>query len=396
MPGKEVMGVHFRRDHSMRVPRPDLGASIGVPNACSAAGCHAAEPLAWVQARYDAWYGKKRKPHYGTALAAGRLRAPQAEADLVLLSRDQLRPVVARATALDLLAGYGGPAARAAVERALADPEPLLRVTAAQRLLAEDPGALARLLAPLLRDPVRAVRATAAARLAGEPARRLGDAERKAHDAALLEYVDGQRYMSDLPSGPYNLGNLYAALGRPGDAERQYRRALQIDAQLFMAQANLATLLAGQGRLAEAERLLREAHARQPRQAAIAFDLGLLLAEVGQRAEAERMLRAALAADPAMAAAAFNLAVLVGERSPSEAVPLARKAAALRPAEPRYAWTLAFFQSRSGDLGGAAETLEALLRAHPGYGDALGLLAEVRARQGPDGEGQRRRPSAAR
>jgi predicted Zn-dependent protease len=98
-----------------------------------------------------------------------------------------------------------------------------------------------------------------------------------------------------------------------------------------------------------------------------------------------------------MAAAAFNLAVLVGERRPFEAVPLARKAAALRPEAPRYAWTLAFYQVRSGDLEGAAETLESLLRTHPEYAEAYGLLAEVYARQGRSAEAQelvRRRPPA--
>jgi predicted CXXCH cytochrome family protein len=382
MPGQYFMVVHFRRDHSMRVPRPDLTGAIGVPNACSAAGCHADKALSWVQARYDAWYGKTRKPHYGTILAAGRRVAPEAEAGLIQLSQDQLRPMVARATAVDLLAGYTGPAALAALEKALADPEPLVRGTAAQRLPAFDPETLVRLLGPMLGDPVRWVRAEAAARLAGPPALRLPEGQRKAHAAALDEYVDGQRYTSDLPSGPFNLGNLYVTLGRPAEAERQYRRALRIDDQLYLAKTNLAMLLATGGRLEEAEILLREAHAAQPRQAAVSFNLGLLLAERGKREEAERMLRDCLAADPRMAAAAFNLSVLVGERRPSEAVPLARRAAALRPEEPRYAWTLAYFQERSGDLPGAARTLEALLRTHPAHGDAYGLLAQVYARQG--------------
>jgi Flp pilus assembly protein TadD len=251
------------------------------------------------------------------------------------------------------------------------------------------------MLGPLLQDPVRAVRGEAAARLAGPPALLLGEARRKAQAAALEEYVEAQRYMSDLPSGPYNLGNLFTALGRPEDAERQYRRALQIDDQLFMAKANLAMLLAAGGRLEEAERLLREAHAAQPRQAGISFDLGLLLAEAGKRAEAEQALRAALAADPRMAAAAFNLAVLVAPRDLPEAVALARQAAALRPEEARYAWTLAFYQSRSGDLPGAERTLLALRQAHPDYGETDGLLLEVYLRQGKTAEAQalRRRPA---
>jgi len=399
MPGQNFMVVHFRRDHSMRVPRPDLTASIGVPNACSASGCHADKPLAWVQAKYDGWYGKKRKPHYGTVIAAGRDRTPLAEAGLVQLAEDQLRPVVVRATAIELLAGYPGPAARSAVEKALSDPEPIVRATAVQRTEAADPGALARLLGPLLQDPVRWVRAEAAARLAGPPAQRLTEAQRKGWTAALQEYEEGQRYMSDLPSGPYNLGNLYAALGRTTDAEKQYRRALAIDDQLFLARGNLAMLLAVNGRGEEAEGLLREAHAQQPRHAGIAFNLGLLLAERGSRAEAEKMLRAALAADPRMAPAAFNLAVMVGERKPAEAVPLARRAAELRPGDPRYAWTLGFYQARAGDLRGATATLEALLRAEPGYGDTYGLLADVYARQGRATEAaalRQRRPAPAR
>ncbi len=394
MPGQNYMRVHFRRDHSIRVPRPDLTAALGVPNACSTAGCHADRPLRWVQAKYDEWYGKKRKPHFGTVLAAGRRQDPAAEQALIRLAQDALLPVVARATAVDLLAGYRGSAAQGAFQEALTDPEPLVRVTAAQRVAGE-PAALARLLGPLLQDPIRAVRAQAAARLAGPPSLQLPEPERRAQAAALEEYVQAQRYTSDLPSGPYNLGNLDVALGRPAEAERQYRRAIAIDDQLFAAKANLAMLLAGQGRLEEGETLLRQARAARPRDASLAFNLGLLLAERGKREEAEQALRAALEADPRLAAAAYNLAVMVGESRPREAVALARQAAEAEPGVARYAWTLGYFQSRSGDLRGAAETLEPLLRAHPEYGDAWGLLAEVYARQGRTAEAGallRRRP----
>jgi Flp pilus assembly protein TadD len=171
-------------------------------------------------------------------------------------------------------------------------------------------------------------------------------------------------------------------VGRTADAERQYRRALAIDDQLFMSRVNLAMLLATSGRSDEAERLLREAHAQRPSDAGISFDLGLLLAERGDRDGAEEMLRAALRADPRLAPAAFNLAVLVGERDAAQAVSLARTAAKLTPGEPRYAWTLAFYLARTGELRGAANTLEALLAAHPDHGDAVALLAEVYERLG--------------
>jgi cytochrome c-type biogenesis protein CcmH/NrfG len=71
----------------------------------------------------------------------------------------------------------------------------------------------------------------------------------------------------------------------------------------------------------------------------------------------------------------------VGERNPAEAAGLARRAAAQRPDDERYAWTLAFYQARAGDLAGAQATLEALLRANPDDEPAQRLLAEVEARR---------------
>ena len=38
MPGRYFMGVDFRRDHSMRIPRPDLSDKLKTPNACTQ--CH--------------------------------------------------------------------------------------------------------------------------------------------------------------------------------------------------------------------------------------------------------------------------------------------------------------------------------------------------------------------
>jgi Tfp pilus assembly protein PilF len=382
MPGRDYMVVHFRRDHSFRVPRPDLSAAVGSPNACSARGCHADKPAAWLASNYEIWYGRKRKPHYGTALAAGRERSPEAEGELVRLAQDQLRPAIARATALELLGGYDGEESAKALARALTEPEALLRRTAASRLRRSDPTLLIKDLAPLLKDPVRAVRIEAAARLSEVPAQLLGEPQRQAYGMALDEYVESQRFMSDMPSGRYNLGNLYSNQGRSAEAEAQYRRALAIDERFFLAKVNLAMLLAQQRRGDEAERLLREAHLAQPRAAAVAFNLGLLLAERGKPEEAEQALRAALSVDPRHAAAAYDLAVLVGAKRPAEAAALSRRAAELRPDEPNYAWSLSFYQAQASDLAGAAATLEALLRRHPNHADSWRLLGELYERLG--------------
>ena len=38
MPESVYMGIDRRRDHSIRIPRPDLSQKIKSPNACT--GCH--------------------------------------------------------------------------------------------------------------------------------------------------------------------------------------------------------------------------------------------------------------------------------------------------------------------------------------------------------------------
>jgi Tfp pilus assembly protein PilF len=83
-----------------------------------------------------------------------------------------------------------------------------------------------------------------------------------------------------------------------------------------------------------------------------------------------------------MAVAAYNLCVLLAKEQPGEATGFCRRAAALRPVEPKYAWTLAYYQRQGGDNAAAAATLEELLGRIPAYPDAHLLLADIYEQQG--------------
>ena len=115
----------------------------------------------------------------------------------------------------------------------------------------------------------------------------------------------------------------------------------------------------------------------EPTNAAANFNLGLLLGEQGRLPEAEQALRTALKADPQMAAAAFNLGVILGEKNLDEAIAWCRKAHELRPADPKYAHTLAFYQRKKGDIDGAVELLRKAIQDEPSYLDAYLLLGEI-------------------
>jgi tetratricopeptide (TPR) repeat protein len=119
-----------------------------------------------------------------------------------------------------------------------------------------------------------------------------------------------------------------------------------------------------------------------PGNAAAHFNLGLLKAEKNRGKEAERQLKEAFRLDPQMAPAAYNLCILIAKDRPAEALSWCRKAVALNPQEPKYAFTLAFYQKGQRNLSGAAATLKDLLAKHPGYMDGQLLLAEIYLQQG--------------
>ncbi len=162
MPTKTYMVVHDRRDHSIRVPRPDLSLSIGTPNACNQ--CHAERSAEWAANAIAIWYpnGRQTKPHYGTGIQAGRLGAIDAEKQLDQLIVDQNQPAIARATGVLLLPSYATSASHHAVEKAIADPDPLVRMAAARNLPLLLPPPFPEAALSLLSDPMRAVRTEAA------------------------------------------------------------------------------------------------------------------------------------------------------------------------------------------------------------------------------------------
>jgi tetratricopeptide (TPR) repeat protein len=78
-----------------------------------------------------------------------------------------------------------------------------------------------------------------------------------------------------------------------------------------------------------------------------------------------------------MAQAAYNLCVITSKDRLDEAITWCRKAAILRPQEPRYAYTLAFYISQKGDRSEAVGILKTLVEKYPGYRDAERLLGEL-------------------
>jgi len=365
MPRRAYMGIDLRNDHSIRIPRPDLSVTLHVPNACTNAACHSDKSDRWAADAYAKWYGQARRPHYGTIIAAARRGDPNVRADLLRMTQDRLFPTIVRATAISLLDSYPGADSADAIAKALQDEESIVRRSALEHANLLEPSERIRRITPLLDDPVRGVRTDAASAIAQTPGFNASARPRK-FDAAVAELKTALQYQGDFASAGFNMGNLYAALGDPAAAEREYRRSLQIDPLFVRTRVNYAMLLAAGGRNGEAESQLREAVKAEPDAPAVNYNLGLLLAETGRMPESIVYLEKAATTMPENARAQFNLALAYRDSGRLDKAEITlKRALALRVGDSELLYALGDIYVREGKITEARHTAQVWREAHP-------------------------------
>ncbi|PNG24723.1 tetratricopeptide repeat protein [Methylocella silvestris] len=348
MPAKTYMIVDERRDHSLRVPRPDLTLSIGAPNAC--ATCHADKGAEWATHIVASWFpgGRQTSGHYGLALHAGRQGAPGAETKLDSLILDSTQPAIARASALALLQPLATPQSEAAIKAAIGDFDPLVRAAAPRALAATQTPAMIAALGPLLSDPVRAVRIEAARALA-DAHQQLPGPQQLAYAAAFLELIDAEMVDADRPEAHLNLGILEARQRRAPEAQAHYEAALRLDAGFVPALVNLADLDRQLGRSEESVARLRKAIDLEPGNADARHSLGL---------------------------------ALVRQKNYPDALAQLKRASELAPGNARYAYVYAIALNSTGAPADAAAALEAAHQRHPADRDILIALVSMARERG--------------
>ena len=310
MPGQYYMGVDFRRDHSIRIPRPDLTVTLNVPNACNQ--CHADKTPRWADNYITKWYGIKRKYHYGETFAKAREEDPSAEKQLIKISKDENYPLIVRATAVHYLGQYSSAEVSATIKTLLKNSEALIRENALRVYSSTDPEEFKRDLSPALSDSVKAVRAEAAIRLTELPKEvNVPEKYKAAFNKALKEYEEMNLYMADFPSGRLNLGVLYANEGDLLKAARQYEEAIKIDSLFFPAKMNLAIVYNKLGENENAEILLRDLVENHPELPDSYYYLGLLLAEKKDYENAAVYLKKAARLIPERARINYNAGLIL-------------------------------------------------------------------------------------
>ncbi len=331
MPVRTYMVVDRRHDHSFRIPRPDISARIGTPNACN--DCHRDQSAAWAEAAIERWHGKVRHgtQNWGEALHLARAGDPAARAMLLALAEDKAVPSVARATVVNEMQRLPSAAVDTVTVHALLDADPLVRIAALRGERGLPADTRWQRANKLLSDPVAAVRGEAALLLADQPRATLSVADRARLDAACAEYEAAQRLNEDRPEGRASLGEFLARRGATDAAETEFRAGLKLDPQWVPLYVNLADLYRVEGREAEAAELLRQAIVVAPGAAAPRLALGLSL---------------------------------VRRKNYSEALQQLARAAAVAPEEPHYAYVYAVALQSTGDTQAARRVVNDALARH--------------------------------
>ncbi len=308
MDSRTYMVIDERRDHSFRIPRPDLSVELGTPNACNKCHTKPSEGPQWAADAIKKWTGDKpkREPHWGPAFQAGREGKPEGEKLLLdLLARSTTPPIV-RATAIDLLANYPSNASIAARRAALHDRDPLIRLTAVQVIPSDNPQTLLLDLVDAVDDPIRGVRIAAATRLAQLPLDKLTDSQRKAFERAMIEFRQSQELSLDHAGAHLVLASLARQHGRIEEAIQHLVDAVKLEPYLAGSRAELASLMQEHGgeaaeikrlRTEEADLVERDSKLA-PDNADIFYRLGLLRYTLGDYDKAEAAFKTACEKSP--------------------------------------------------------------------------------------------------
>ena len=350
MPHKNYMVIDDRRDHSIRIPRPDLSAKFGQPNACN--NCHTDQSFEWAAKAIEQVKGpiRPKEARHPVAFHSYRSGAPDAEKLLIQASADWDTPAFTQSGALLALRSFISDASTAEAVRQLESNQSMVRVAALSKLEQLPPPQRFDYAVGLLEDEIRAVRTEAARILSSVPDSLFAPSQ---YERFLTVFEELKiRYTSNLDRAEshLSLGILSENQGQFAQAEQHYRNALVRDDLFVPARMNLATLLSGQGRNKEAEQFLRQSIKIQPTWGQIHYSLGLLLAEDSQRLP--------------------------------EAIRSLERAAGYWSENPRVTYNLGIAYWQSNRVEDAVRSFEQSLRVQPGNPEFLQRISEVLAQNG--------------
>lgn len=261
---RTYMQIDPRRDHSFRIPRPDLTRETAAPNACN--DCHTDRSAKWAAAEIALRYpdSKRRGPHFSQTLFAGRQDAANSSDALLKIAENRDNAAIVRATALELLRTATTEEIATRSAGYLMNTDPMIRQAAIALQRGAPPAIRLERLVPMLDDPARSVRIAAARTFVGARVSQLPLNVAQRFKVASAEFRASLLAKSDYPETHLVLGGTALGMRNMQAAEAAFREAVSLDPQLAQAWTMIVRIRQAAGNRAAARKALEEALAANP------------------------------------------------------------------------------------------------------------------------------------
>ncbi|TRX54072.1 hypothetical protein FNN08_13360 [Thalassomonas sp. M1454] len=328
MPDNRYMGVDDRRDHSFKIPRPELSKQFSSPNACTS--CHQDKDNDWALNFMKSW---KIKPRIDSKtqrdffmLKSGQPLA--LDSHLAIIADDNI-DVISRATALQMLTFSTQEISSDALQPYLHHEQELLRLAAASVGTLINSGIRAQALGHLLDDPRKAIRVAAARSMVDIY---MPQANLASFNKAFKELTVSLEQSGWRGEGRLNQGLLAIDKSNFSDAEKHFKEAIRVEPYFDAAYSNLAEFYRMQNKPAQVISVYNAGLNKVPSSALLNYGYGLHL---------------------------------VRNQQLPKAVPLFKKAMTLDPANSQYGYVYALSVDGTGDTKQAIAILKSIIANYP-------------------------------
>jgi len=306
------MGNDFRRDHSFRVPRPDLSLKYGTPNAC--AGCHKKDDK-WAWETFQQLYGTVDSIHFSDKLIPGIIRQPNGHVGLLELINDKSETEIVRASAVKALSGYNAENFINQYLSWLNDRSAVVRGATVDVLSEINNTDYVNSFLPLLKDPKRSVRIKAFYALSGLNESNVPEVYKASYEKVKKEFFTHLDTNSDFVGGRVKRANYYIKRGEIDKGIAGYESALAIDNINNQARLTLANLYYNIKNYKKAEEAFKTVIVQEPDYGPTYYSLGLMYAELNQTNEAIEQLNKAVIKMSENTRVYYNLSLLYDKKN---------------------------------------------------------------------------------
>ncbi|MCL7763682.1 tetratricopeptide repeat protein [Polaribacter sp. Z014] len=312
MPGRFYMGNDFRRDHSFRIPRPDLSVKYGTPNAC--AGCHKDKDDVWAAKSFKKLFGEVDSIHFSDKLAPGITMQPNGHVGLIELMHDKHQPELVRASATKVLSNYNAQNFVQDYISLLNDDSALVRGASVDVLSSVNSTDYTAYFLPLLEDPKRSIRIKAFYGLGGVKEADIPEVYKESYAKVKKEFYLNLKTNADFVGSRMKRGDYYLKQGNMAKAIESFESALSIDNINNQIRISLATLYYNNKEYKKAEDAFKIVIEQEPKYGPVYYSLALMYAELNRVDEAIVQLKKASKIMPDNIRVYYNLGLLYDKK----------------------------------------------------------------------------------